>query len=97
MKRRLWMGLLVIAGLICVGCDANRSDVEGDSDISAYDGFVVTYPESFDGEFNPDGLEVGPEVGQLAPEITGVDLKGNAFKLSDYRGKVVMLNFYGDW
>jgi len=39
----------------------------------------------------------GPAVGDLAPEIEGVDLDGVEFKLSDYRGKVVMLDFYGDW
>ncbi len=39
----------------------------------------------------------GPAVGEMAPEIEGVDLEGVAFKLSDYRGKVVMLDFYGDW
>jgi hypothetical protein len=36
-------------------------------------------------------------VGQPAPEIAGEDLDGVAFKLSDYRGKVVMLDFWGDW
>ena len=36
-------------------------------------------------------------VGRLAPEIEGEDLDGVAFKLSDYRGKVVLLSFWGDW
>lgn len=36
-------------------------------------------------------------IGQSAPEISGKDLDGVAFKLSDYRGKVVMLDFWGDW
>lgn len=31
------------------------------------------------------------------PEITGCDLDGETLKLSDYRGKVVLLNFWGDW
>ena len=38
-----------------------------------------------------------PAVGFAAPEITGVDLDGVEFNLSDYRGKVVMLDFWGDW
>jgi hypothetical protein len=37
------------------------------------------------------------EVGLLAPEISGEDLDGVPFKLSDYRGKVVLLDFWGDW
>jgi cytochrome oxidase Cu insertion factor (SCO1/SenC/PrrC family) len=43
------------------------------------------------------GLAVGLAVGNLAPDIVGSDLDGNEFKLSDYRGKVVMLDFWGDW
>jgi peroxiredoxin len=35
--------------------------------------------------------------GKVAPEITGEDLDGKALKLSDYRGKVVVLNFWGSW
>jgi peroxiredoxin len=33
-------------------------------------------------------------IGQVAPEIEGEDLDGKRFKLSDYRGKVVVLNFW---
>jgi hypothetical protein len=36
-------------------------------------------------------------VGKVAPDIYGADLDGVAFKLSDYRGKVVVLDFWGDW
>ena len=36
-------------------------------------------------------------VGKVAPDIEGEDLEGVSFKLSDYRGKVVVLDFWGDW
>jgi peroxiredoxin len=36
-------------------------------------------------------------VGKVAPEIEGKDVNGKAFKLSDYRGKVVVLTFSGNW
>jgi len=36
-------------------------------------------------------------VGRVAPDIEGEDVFGKAFKLSDYRGKVVMLTFWGHW
>jgi hypothetical protein len=39
----------------------------------------------------------GLEVGNLAPEIEGEDTDGKKFKLSDYRGKVVLLDFWGHW
>src|SRR5262249_10794504 len=35
--------------------------------------------------------------GKPVPEIAGEDIDGKAFKLSDYRGKVVLLDFWGDW
>ena len=36
-------------------------------------------------------------VGKAAPEIEGGDLDGRNFRLSDYRGKVVLLDFWGNW
>jgi hypothetical protein len=36
-------------------------------------------------------------VGKQAPEIEGEDVDGKKFKLSDYRGKVVLLDFWGNW
>ena len=35
--------------------------------------------------------------GRLAPDIIGVDVDGKHFGLSDYRGKVVVIVFCGDW
>jgi len=36
-------------------------------------------------------------IGKVAPDIAGEDTDGKAFKLSDYRGKVVLLDFWGNW
>ena len=36
-------------------------------------------------------------IGKVAPEIEAEDIDGEKFKLSDYRGKVVVLDFWGDW
>jgi len=36
-------------------------------------------------------------VGKVAPEVEGVDHEGKTFKLSDFRGKVVVLTFSGNW
>jgi hypothetical protein len=36
-------------------------------------------------------------IGKTAPEIEGEDIDGKKFKLSDYRGKVVLLDFWGNW
>jgi hypothetical protein len=36
-------------------------------------------------------------IGRQIPEIEGEDTEGNKLKLSDYRGKVVLLDFWGNW
>ncbi len=36
-------------------------------------------------------------VGRPAPEITGIDLEDKSMTLSDYRGRVVLLNFWATW
>lgn len=36
-------------------------------------------------------------VGKPAPEIEGEDIDGKRFKLSDYQGKVVVVDFWGHW
>jgi thiol-disulfide isomerase/thioredoxin len=36
-------------------------------------------------------------IGKTSPDIEGQDLDGTAFKLSDYRGKVVLLSFWATW
>ena len=43
--------------------------------------------------FEAERLQIGME----APDIAGEDIDGVPFKLSDYRGKVVVLDFWGDW
>lgn len=43
--------------------------------------------------FEQEHLQVGMQV----PDIAGRDLDGAEFRLSDYRGKVVLLDFWGDW
>ena len=48
-------------------------------------------------DFDPKTAKVGFEVGDRAPEIFGEDLDGVSFKLSDYRGKVVVIDFWGNW
>ena len=37
------------------------------------------------------------QIGMVAPEIKGADVDGKKFALSDYRGEVVVLDFWGHW
>ncbi|GAC1312542.1 MAG: hypothetical protein NVSMB14_14400 [Isosphaeraceae bacterium] len=36
-------------------------------------------------------------IGKPAPEISGEDIDGTTLKLSDFKGKVVVIDFFGDW
>jgi thiol-disulfide isomerase/thioredoxin len=36
-------------------------------------------------------------IGQVAPELKGEDFAGHDIKLSDYRGRVVVINFWASW
>ena len=44
-------------------------------------------------EFSKQNLVVGKPV----PDFSAKDIEGTAFKLSDYKGKVVLLDFWGFW
>ena len=44
----------------------------------------------------PEGSEAA-ENDNLAPDFTVYDLEGNAHKLSDFRGKPVIVNFWASW
>jgi peroxiredoxin len=46
----------------------------------------------------PKGVDAGgPRVGDLAPDFTLTTLDGKTVKLSDYRGKPVVLNFWASY
>ena len=45
----------------------------------------------------PEFKETRLQIGMKAPEIVGTSVRGNDMKLSDYEGKVVVLDFWGNW
>ena len=60
------------------------------------------------GEVTAGGIATAPQVvedptgateaqGSEAPDFTVYDLEGNSHKLSDFRGKPVLLNFWASW
>jgi peroxiredoxin len=46
---------------------------------------------------NLDNPTVGLEAGNLAPDFTLETLDGKTVRLSDYRGKTILLNFWATW
>ena len=95
MKKTLFLSLLSLSML--VGCNNGGPDATPGGGEA---GETTEAPQNDAGEGTSGattGATIGFEVGNQAPEITGEDIAGVAFKLSDYRGKVVVLDFWGDW
>lgn len=74
------------------GESTGGSDAKAVSDAKAAP-VLADFPEL---KVTPSGNE-GTSVGDTAPDIAGTDSDGKEFKLSEYRGKLVMLDFWGDW
>ena len=80
-RRCLPVLLLSIASLFTLGCDS---------------GYTNTSEPAADRE--PTSLYRGlPKMGSASPPFQLLDLEGNRIALSDYKGKVVLLNFWATW
>ncbi|GAA1401153.1 TlpA disulfide reductase family protein [Kitasatospora putterlickiae] len=75
------------AALVLTACSSSGSSAGGDGQI----GFVTAKGKGG----NISTAAVGHR--QDAPDIGGKTLEGDPVRLSDYRGKVVVLNVWGSW
>lgn len=57
------------------------------------DGLLFTPDPNFD----PNSVEIGLDVGKRAPEFATTTLDGQAVSLSDFKGKIVLVNFWATW
>lgn len=78
------------------------ADIEGDEYKAAKTALLAAAESVDDGRLAKDmrgaiDLREKLGVGCTAPDIAGIDLDGVEFKLSDYKGKVIFLDFWGDW
>lgn len=95
------MCLLAVVSLWLTGCADEKKDDTAKIDTS------ITVPKEFapmPGAAPPPAAANVPAhnpaelaIGKVAPDIEGEDIDGVPFKLCDYRGKVVLLDFWGDW
>jgi peroxiredoxin len=47
--------------------------------------------------FSPSGALAAPVNGAIAPDFTAVDSTGAVLRLSDFKGRVTVLNFWASW
>ena len=69
-------------------CDSIKGKFAGETDTRG-----VTFAARIESIEMASSLQIGKPV----PDIVGTDIDGIEFKLSDYRGKVTVIDFWGDW
>jgi len=77
------IGVLLVAGLL-----GNQGGGKGIRDV-----VLLDTPKAS----SQAGLEIGPEFAKLAPDFEISDFDGTRHRLSDFRGKVVFINFWATW
>ena len=100
------LGLLVIQGCTTTVQDSGRSRQEdmgtGRSELTPAPESATSAQDTETSEQEDMGnkgseLTPAPVIGHPAPDFTLVDLEGNQVTLSDFRGKVVFVNFWATW
>ena len=98
MKRWRWLLLLATVLIVAIGVGISvdrlvkRSSVRDLSDTE--ESGLYTLDEEQPGALD---VPVGNRVGQLAPEFTLAELNGGEVALSDFRKRVVVLDFWATW
>ncbi|WP_119071747.1 cytochrome c biogenesis protein/redoxin [Aggregatilinea lenta] len=84
--------------LSCIGDGTKESFyIAASRDVTAMDtGTDVTAAPAAP-EIDAEDVPTGLEVGQRAPDFTTETVDGDTVSLSDYRGKVVLVNFWATW
>jgi len=88
-----------VAALLTLDADALEKEIEPIyEDVAEHFGDIKHYRGTFADAAQSELFELRYlSIGKEAPDIEGSDIDEKAFKLSDYRGKVVVLDFWGDW
>lgn len=100
MKRWRWLLLLATVLIVAVGVGISvdrfvkRSSVR---DLSDTEESVLSTLDEEQRAPEASDVPVGNRVGQLAPEFTLAELSGGEVALSDFRNRVVVLDFWATW
>ena len=111
--RKKFLKAAVLAGLICLvagagGCGQNREEASGEAQEESGSGETESTAEESEaagaeteaaesGEGAGAETETAAEDAEMAPDFETVLSTGETVKLSDFRGKKVLLNFWATW
>ena len=77
--------IIIMSVLLAVGCgQKDRMKIE-------------SKPKDIKNSTTSQGQSERPEYAIKAPDFTLRTVQGDVFNLSDYKGKVILLNFWGTW
>lgn len=86
--------IVVVLGLISLSCDSNSPAITSSPALGNNSGTASnTTPD----KASDPSSKADPASRPLAPDFELTDLKNKKVKLSQYRGKVVVLNFWATW
>jgi hypothetical protein len=73
--------------------------VQGDAALEQHKALLARFPNSEAAKTSQRAVFEAENLveGKRAPDFEATDIDGKTFKLSDYRGKVVVLEFWGFW
>lgn len=77
----------------------DADDAQKAKSLDGYRAVAAAYPDQKHGQRASGKVFVVErlQIGQVAPDIVGADVDGNPMKLSDFRGKVTVIDFWGFW
>jgi thiol-disulfide isomerase/thioredoxin len=99
-RSRLWWGgvigvCVVVAAMIATLCLVQLKPTQPstvDTSVPGLAGPTVQEPAT-----DPDAPVIGYRVGDVAPPFSLPSLAGESISLSDYRGRLVILDFWASW
>ena len=90
------ISVIIIVSMIVVAVKTNFENKGYSNEIEEYpSGLIEDLPSDLKDE--SIDTESGVETDEIAPDFELITLTGETVKLSDYRGKKVMLNFWVSW
>ena len=81
---------------VSTAADAKKMTLKLEALKKTYGELAANYGRTY-GQLLDEQIETLKVIGSPAKEIAAKDLDGVEFKLSDYKGKVVLLDFWGYW